>query len=208
MKRLIHFLLIFLTFLSCKKQGDEESSCSSNDWQFVYIASPLKSLFFKNGSYWIFKNDSTNSQDSLVVTQYETGCEAVYLYQGTGGNWEYYKISYKSYPSGYQYYDMIELDMMQRNRHPSEYPSIQGWILFSTIDTTLYPWHPVHIDSLKVKDQTFYQLQLSKHINYNNYFPTDSDFIYTAPNYGIVRRVNMDSTGKHVWNLIRWKIIK
>ncbi len=202
MKKIVCCFLLAFIIISCGKEKNEESSCSSNNWEFSYISSPLNNFFFKQGSYWIFQNDSTKLLDSLYITSTRSGCEAVYLYQGYGYNWEYYTIDYASYPKNEQYFDVIEGDMMQRNRHPSQYPSGQGWILYSN-DTVCY-WHPIHIDSIKISNFTFYQVQLS-----HDYFSTDNRAdIYTANGIGIVRKVVYDGKGQQVWNLVRWKIIK
>ena len=203
MKQSFIFSLIFFTLLSCsKKEVDKQSSCSANDWEYSYIASPLTEFFFQEGSYWILMNDLTNSVDSIRISHIETGCEAVYLYQGYGINWEYYKIFYKSYPSGYSYYDMIESDYIMRNRHPSKYPTVQGWILYSSADISHIPWHPILYDSLVVNNHTFYHVQMSQHPF------QESDHVYMAKGIGIIRRDVLDSNGIQTWNLIRWKIYK
>lgn len=205
MKNVLIFSLFILIIISCKKKSDNpESSCSSNDWDYQYIDGPLNDFFFKEGSYWIYKNDSLNSLDSVILKKTESGCEPVYYYQGRGTNWQYYTLFYYSYPSGTHYYDMIEGEVMMRNRHPSQYVAYQGWILYSTLDTSLSYWLPKHLDSLKVGNHTFYNVQLSK----NLFGANDNTDIYTADKIGIIKKVDKNSSSEKVWNLIRWKINK
>jgi hypothetical protein len=204
MRRIITLFFLSVMMISCHKNEDPESSCSSNDWEFNQISSDLKSFFFKKDSYWVFQNDSTKVLDSLYITNTEIGCEAVYLYQGHGYNWEYYKISYASYQTRSRYYDMIEGDMMQRNRHPSKYPSIAGWFLYSSWNDTTNQFLPSTIDSLNVKGNTFYQIQLSHDL----FHPNERVDTYTAKGIGIIKKIVYSGSYKGEWNLDRWKIVK
>ena len=203
MKKIIYFFLLTLTISSCSKDDNPESSCSNNDWENIYISKSLKDFFFKEGSYWIYQNDSTLVLDSVAISFTEQGCEAVYLYQGYGSNWEYYLISYQSYPSYKTYYDMIEGQGMMRNRHPSEYMMYYGWLIYS--DTTLiYPWRPIYIDSLQVEGHIFHQVQYQSWlVSLNERIAT-----YTSLGTGIIKKIVYTGSNKGNWNLIRWKIVK
>jgi hypothetical protein len=204
MKEPIKIILILLTMISCSKNNCPECNCSSNDWEFVHINSNMQGFFFKKDSYWIFQNDSTKSIDSLIVTKTETGCEAIYLYQGYGYNWEYYKIFYSLFPNHNSYYDMIESVLMQRNRHPSTYPTIQGWNLYSIEIDTNNHYLPIVIDSMIINDKTFTQVQLSHDI----FHSSERIDTYIANGIGIIKRVVYTGIDKGNWNLIRWRIVK
>jgi hypothetical protein len=209
MKRILLPALIFLILISCKKKTDNtdnQGTCSGNSWTYIYITSPLENFFFKQGSYWVYKNDSTNSLDSITISKIETGCEPVYLYQEIGINWEYYQIYYYSNSTRSKYYDMIEGEAMIRNRHPSEYPSYYGWVLYTAVDSLRLPLPTKHIDTLNVEHHIFYNIQLSE--SPTGYGITDSSYLFTANGIGVIRKIIYNSTGKSTWNLIRWKIIK
>ena len=161
-------LLFLFCLFSCKNKEQEQSQsdepCRNHPtYTDIDIYHGMDGFFFKTGSYWIYKNDSLNTYDSVLIKILQGGCESVsfpahMLYPG--GNWNYYKMNYSSYPSGDQYYDIIERDQLMRNFHPSEnlYTPV-GWTLFFDIPDTNY------IDSMKVAGHTFYLLYKSSSLN-------------------------------------------
>ena len=99
---------------------------------------------------------------------------------------------------------MIEYTMMQRNRHPSTYPTIQGWILYSLRCDTANQYLPVAIDSMNVNGKTFTRVQLSHDL----FHPNERVDTYTAIGVGIIKKIVYSGGQKGEWNLIRWKVVK
>jgi hypothetical protein len=212
MKKLFVFLLIFLSIVACRKKdsNNPESSCSSNDWRYAYIdTSRIKEFCFKVGSYWVYEKESSTDLDSIIVTNTVPGCSPVDCGDAYSGwslreNWEYYKIIYCSYPSHTYYYDVVQFGMIMRNHFPSDYcPDYWGpYALYSYTDINYPPEGiPQGIDSLRVVNNMFYNIQLAE----NEHLPEE---IYTAYKVGVVKRVVKHYPTDSVWNLIRWKINK
>ncbi|MGA3012858.1 MAG: hypothetical protein ABSD71_02360 [Bacteroidales bacterium] len=199
MKRYIFILLVLLFCFSCKKKEQNQTQYSCDSFPASYrepIVQGMKGFFFKPNSYWIYKNDSLNQYDSVVIENAEAGCEVVGWFLGEFVPSDYYIMNYKSFPSGKTYYDCIEESSMMRNYHPNDPHWYYGWQLFY-YDTTYY------INSLKVGDHTFYHLQKSSSGGaWNN---NGEDWtVYTALDTGIVQKIS----NSVVWNLVRWKINK
>ncbi len=200
MKSYIFFLIVFLFCFSCKKKEQNQTQISCDSFSASErepIAQGMKGFFFKPNSYWVYKNDSLNQHDSVVIENVEAGCEVVAWYLGEYDPSDYYIMNYKSFPSGESYYDCIEESQMMRNYHPNDPHWYYGWQLF------YYDTNPPSIDSLKVGNHTFYNLQKSSSGgSWNNH--GEDWTVYTAFDTGIVQKIS----GSGVWNLIRWNINK
>ncbi|MCX6249179.1 MAG: hypothetical protein NTX61_00350 [Bacteroidetes bacterium] len=209
MQRFLMTLFLFLCLFSCKKKEQEQSlsskdSCKNHlNYTDLSIDETMNGFFFKAGSFWIYKNDSLNTYDSVLLKNVQTGCESIsfpdfMLYPG--GNWDYYNMNYYSYPLGEQYYDILERNQLMRNCHPSYLQAAQaGWTLFFGFPDTNY------IDSMQIDNHTFYQICKSSSLNtINNPLNITA---YTANNIGIVKKI-INFQPKQQWNLVRWKIYK
>src|SRR6187401_313534 len=66
MKSIFHFkycIIVFVTLIiSCTKDSETQ------EIHYQYLAATLKPYMFKNGSYWVYENDSTGILDSIHVT--------------------------------------------------------------------------------------------------------------------------------------------
>lgn len=186
MNRYIILLFFLLCLFSCKKnEQSQQSPCeSATECTQVVIDTSMNGFLFLPNSYWIYKNDSLNTLDSVVLQSVQIGCEVdpwkYYCYRA-----DYYIMNYKSFPSGKLHYDCIEAHMIMRNCHPLYINWYDGWILFNSKGGPM-------IDSLRIGNMTFYQLQLS------------IDSTYCAKNIGIVKIGIYGGTS----HLVRWKIFK
>jgi hypothetical protein len=189
-------LLGLLTTCNKKKQSACEEA--SSDCEYKPIASTMKGFLFGSNSYWVYKNDSLNSYDSIFIISTETGCEVLDIYLGYCVKADYYKMNYPGKWNADNYYDMIESSILGRNGHPLslDFSYQKGWILYDGREF-------VFIDSLKVGENTFYHVQKSDGA-YNIYSDVT---VYTAKNVGIVKKI-INTNPKQVWNLVRWKINK
>lgn len=68
----IHLMLIFITvFLltACKKKEPEDVTSPPKPTKTIPVSQEIKDYaYFKTGSYWIVRNDTTNSTDSVYVS--------------------------------------------------------------------------------------------------------------------------------------------
>ena len=188
MNRYIVFLFILLSLFSCKKKEQhKQNTCDTapSNCSHVEIANAMYGFFFLPNSYWIYKNDSLNIYDSVVLQSVQTGCEVQPWYLSYCYTVDYFIMNYRSFLSGNLYYDCIEGSILMRNFHPWDAHWYYGWMLFNSEGGPI-------IDSLRVGNLTFYNLEISK------------DSTYCAKNIGIVKR----GIGTGKFYLVRWKIYR
>ena len=192
-QRIFISMIILVCLVSChKKEQQQEIPCANS----ISIDTAMAGFFFQPGSYWIYRNDSLNAYDSVVLKYLQRGCECFAYPPHSVGSCDYYIMNYSSYPSGAQYYDCIEEQTMMRNNHPGLYWSYGGWHLFiSGQSDTCY------IDSMQIAGHLFYLLYKSWVLSL-----TDTT-AYTAKNIGVVKKI-IPGPSKQEWDLIRWKIYK
>lgn len=196
--------MIILTFtIGCGK-GD------STPIPVVYIDNAYESLKFKEHSYWIYKNISSNEIDSLVLTKSDSGFywNPPPIHGSSGTKREFYKMTIESESDNYNYEDFIDSFGVRRNPETEWY--ICGRLYYST--DTLY--HLEFIDSLVINERVFFNI-IKCHILRDGYMLgcTNSGFffdtdLYTAPYFGIVRKVVYKDQMIETWDLMRWHLLK
>ncbi len=163
---------------------------------------------FLEGSYWIYENNKNHELDSIVLSYAEKGhyWNPPAIHGQAGIKREYYKMLFNSNTNNYQDIDLIESDRVRRNPETEWYTC--GRSYYSPEPSLIYEY----FDSLVIGDNVFHDIVKCK-INADNYvdgcsnagFILDTD-LYTAPDYGIVRKVVYDNDSITSWDLIRWKI--
>lgn len=203
MSRLILLTLcLVLAVSACKKKTEDplvENPCTKSEnarCTYVSIDTSMNGFFFLPGSYWVYKNDTLNALDSVVITSVSTGCEVNAWYQNTCVRADYYQMNfYSSYNKTFGY-DIIERNSLMRNWHPEYVDWWKGWGLFIT---------PAEmIDSMQVGNIMFYDLLKSTSTGQGD--PPNIK-AWTAKDLGIVKKVYPSGDGR-VWNLVRWKIYR
>jgi len=203
MRKPLVIIVLIITLFSCHKkdqQSDNNEKTNCDDYitrcDYAPIFQQMNGFFFLPLSYWVYKNDSLNALDSVVISSENTGCEVAFSFMGLCYRNDYYLMNYYSSYSKTTYYDIIEGGTLMRNYHPSMIDSWKGWILFTTNG---------NIDSIKVGNNTFYNVLMST--SYNTVNNTQNITAYTAKDIGIVKTI-IQTQPKQVWNLVRWKIYK
>lgn len=200
-KKILIGIFISLIFFSCGKHKQETPDPCNTTGPISSIDEKMKGFFFKPGSFWVYKNDSLNLFDSVVLYNTLSSCEEIPDYGPPHGSHtvRYYCLYYIDYPSGYKYFDAIEENLMYRNFFPSHYYWWEHWFLYEVgMPDTCY------IDRLQVGSQTFYKcLKSYSHGDLN--CPDIID--YVAMDFGVVKK-NIRGYPNQEWNLIRWNIIK
>jgi len=104
MNRYIVSLFLLLCFFSCKKKEQSQQSRCDNATECtpVSIDTSMNGFFFLPNSYWIYKNDSLNIYDSVVLQSIQIGCE-VDEWQNYCYRADYYIMNYKRFPSTKQH---------------------------------------------------------------------------------------------------------
>ncbi|MCX6287546.1 MAG: hypothetical protein NTY96_10570 [Bacteroidetes bacterium] len=190
MKQILLILIVSSLLISCHK---DQTSVET-----FYICPGIQNQQFKIGSYWIFRNDSTQATDCTYVDNVIHGFNDQYWGLNRSTSTEFYTIFYS-------YTKTI-------NEHPRDVDRIEGWLIMRNpvqmvnhgyygpaIYTCYHDSITKYLDSLKVGNITFYNVQRAL---------IDSTDFYSAKSIGIVKKVIRDSINKGTWNIIRWKIIK
>jgi len=199
MSRIFVLLLCLLAMTAgCKKKTAEPPSpCADPDnsrCEFIQIDTAMHGFYFLPGTYWVYRNDSLNAIDSVVVTAVHTGCEIHGSYLNMCVRADFYKMDFYSSRDKATGYDIIERNCLMRNWHPEYVDWWKGWGLFVT---------PAQlIDSMLVGNHVFYDLLESTSQGKNN---PPHVTVYTAKNLGIVKKIYNDPPAQ-TWNLVRWKI--
>lgn len=203
---MFRFFILFTCcalLFSCSKSKEQasENPCDREltdcNTQYVPIDTGMNGFFFLPGSYWIYRNDSLNADDSVVLISLAMGCQTYAWYQHQCDKVDYYRMNFVSYRSKTTWYDIIEGDQMMRNYDPYCYDWWKGWGLY-WLSTTL-------IDSMSVGNNTFYKIEKSSSVNTS----ANPGYItaYTAKDIGIIRKVNKTNPPQ-TWDLVRWKIYR
>jgi len=200
---MIRFFVLFTCcalLVACSKSKEQASenpcdreftNCSS---QYVPIDTGMNGFFFLPGSYWVYRNDSLNAIDSVVLSSLAMGCQTYEWYMNQCYKVDYYRMNFVSYRSKTTWYDIIEGTQMMRNYDPYFVDWWRGWGLYSLSAT--------FIDSMQVGNHMFYKIEKSSSPN-----TTDLITAYTAKDFGIIRQVK-ETTPPQTWDLVRWKIYR
>ena len=196
--------MIILTFtIGCGKEG-------SSPIPVVYIDKAYESLKFKEHSYWIYKNISSNETDSLVLTKADSGFywNPPPIHGSSGTKIEFYKMTIESESDNNSYVDFINSNGVIRNPETEWYICGRLYYSIDTLDILEF------LDSLVINESVFFNI-VKCHIlaNPNLQGCSNSGFIfdtdlYTVPNFGIVRKVVYKDQLIETWDLIRWHLLK
>lgn len=204
MKKTVFFLVIILSFTNgCRR--DETTPTP-----VFYIDNAYKSLIFKEQSYWIYKNNISNEIDSLVLTKADSGFywNPPPIHGSSGTKREFNKMTIESKSFNYDYEDLIDSYGIRRN--PETEWEICGRIYYSTkaLDNLEF------MDSLVINERVFFNI-IKCHIVAADYvegcsnsgFIFDTD-LYTAPHFGVIRKVVYKDQIIETWDLVRWLVLK
>ncbi len=202
----ITWILVAVILVSCKKETEEYYG-----YCFEYISSSIKPYMFKNGSYWVYENDSTHILDSIVVTS--TTHSFFSPYPSKGGpalSVEYYKINLHDFFNSSDFDDFIFNSYINRNADANT-ASFGQPILF-TNDTIgysncgAYLWDT--LTTLNIYGNTFNKIKVMKVIadeqNYH-YFSNDT-YLYYSDSIGLIRKVIDLGSSTESWSLKRWNV--
>jgi hypothetical protein len=116
MKYVKIFLLVIITLIiACNKENQIDNS---NPEYNEVLSSFLKPYMFKNGSYWVYQNDSTGILDSIALISTSHGFfEQPPGSPGTPSHTqiEYYRINLHDYLTSSDYDDFLFGSILTRN---------------------------------------------------------------------------------------------
>lgn len=197
---IISFGFFIILFLSCKKDSNPDVSRE-------YISASLNPFMFKNGTYWVFQNDSTGLLDSVVVTS--TLQDFYPIVSGPGQTQatalrEFYDIHMHDYLNNSDYTDRLENYWINRN---AEQPILfaGSYIGYKYLGAEVSD----KLDSLTVGNNLFINIIKMKIIaaeQYQNEFDHDT-YLYFKDSIGLIKKeIDLGAGNIESWSLKRWKI--
>jgi hypothetical protein len=203
-KQLTNTFLLFLLFFACTPTP-KEYNISQEARDFIC---------YKPGSYWIYKNDSTNTLDSVFVTSYEEHTEKYEADKKIKSisqiiNIEFansdnqIKIIEKIDPSRSMYSETNNnLNQGFNNSLISLYHGNFQWDRYSKIDFTVNNKTFNNVIYESVISNYYYQTDSNiSHVNLNNEF-------WIAKNIFIIKKILHYNNATQSWSLIRSHIVQ
>jgi hypothetical protein len=194
-------IIIVCVFMSCKKKNDVDT---------YYIPDILREYtVFKEGSYWIYKNEVTGTLDSCFITGYEEFFSHTNG-QSTDPYSERVQIDYKG---SFMTFSEIDLEGSQLNSNswgglcltPSVTPSVH---FIDQYDT--YACYGV-VDSIRLNDHTYFSVlstQLSQKRGVAFKYDTITLNYSFSRSIGLIRyRQRLDSSDT-TWTLVRHHVVR
>jgi hypothetical protein len=213
---IIYLAIGIIAFLpSCKKSQDNQVD---NSHRALFESSTKAWYFFKKGSFWTYRNDSTNLSDSLVIDSsliqliepggpYPTEELNIY-FKPNVFNFAYEKMSSRAecdpglglyFNDSSQYYAfpgfVCSFDTVGRifyfkdeNQHITGYRKILNFFPDFVTEAGIIP----NVYVIELKDLV---LNTTKHY-------------YIAKNFGIIKQQYQNSIGFSSWTVVRMKIVQ
>jgi hypothetical protein len=181
---------VFLGF-SCEEQGAEgPNHIPLNATQFKFL----------EGSYWVYRNDSTGVEDSVYVDSIADGEEPV------GSDlMAYHLMHFSHFPSGDEHREILFLNYYSRARLDtlwSDYLTmyVVNGVLHSSIPHEL-------IANYTVADHSFADV-IHTTVDSSSYFPGQTEF-YFSDSVGIIKRETLLSSGyRESFSVVRWNVVR
>jgi hypothetical protein len=218
MNRNIIFFLLFglstIATFSCKKSDN-----NVNDDYTAYIPTTDKEwYYFKSGSFWIYKNDSTGHYDSLVVDS-----ASIKLYdQNTIYPTEQLYVHYKSNAFNITFEKLWARSVCGAGcalnfNYQSQYYAFPGFICHSdtvgnvfkyfdqtqtlTMQRTIIAYYPSFSTDVGVIENV-YKLEIKDFVLNKTFY------LFIAKNMGIVKQQYLDSNEINSWTVAKMNIIQ
>jgi hypothetical protein len=204
------FCLTIIFLNSCSKHDSQET----NTWQSTtyYLADSLKPYMFKEGSYWVYENDSTHILDSVSVISTERSFFLQTIAHEGANQVEYYKINLHDFRDTVNYYDYLSNSTIRKN---SGGENCLGQPVFYLVSAFSHCcccglYYLDAFSSLNINGNTFndvkqFKIKVAEQCGSN--FINDT-YYYYKDGIGVVRKQFDDGNGNiDTWSLKRWHVI-
>lgn len=203
-------LLILITSslcLSCEEKNEPEEKEDTTQM----IKECLKPYLFRTGSYWIFKNDSSDVVDSLAVIEFDSGSYWMPppVHGAPGQKWEYYNIFVMSFPDSVMHNDFLDRNHIRRNGGGTYGELGQPIFIADGIVGEGYNGMKIIdiIPELEISGNSIFnviQVKVTASEQYQQEFVYDT-YLYFTDSIGIIKKVEVISEEDiRSWSLIRW----
>jgi hypothetical protein len=196
-KLLIVSMFLLSMLFSCE---DEETTSKKPD--FYKVDSSLNSMFFDEGSYWVYENSDKSKTDSVIIKDIikdtlEIGSSMPG--QGVTGYAEYYSVEYLSSQFGKYYEQLVGYLISQGFIYG-------GYLYLSSHEKGDSSWNAKisEIYDTLIVGENIYLKVVKMEIQADGYVPTDMN-LYYLDSVGIVKKeIVSDNKITETWNLIRY----
>lgn len=198
------FLLLLATnlLLSCRKEVEKDG--------IHLFSAEDKELCFQSGSYWVFKNDSDQTIDSLVITDVKRDFywspPPVHGYPGD--KHEFFTMNIRSYgPENYYYNDYVTRGRFIRRNGGGDYGQL-GQPIFN--DGSFNGLSVINTDtSVTLNGNTFnhaYKFKVTATQQYQHVFNYDTYLYYHIGTGFIKKETVIGPNNVESWSIIRWSV--
>jgi len=213
MKLLLYFFLACLMLFGCTKDHPPESPSDPNtENRTVHPLndSLVANYLFLPGTWWVYRDLSDNSLDSIIVTSADFYVSSIYV----------------SYANRTDYYDTYEIKLFGQTHETTryllmtdecrlEFSEWEGVTLFGydeNTDSTVSDGNRVaYYDSIQIQNVWYYDVAKTKiYTYYHSCCPIpDLDYYYINKEFGIIKKeiANADSTYK-IYELVNKNIVR
>ena len=235
--KILAFYIVFCLFIAscCKDKNPYIEGCQDKapeEMGNFNLDTVKPYIYFKEGSWWVYENDSTLETDSIVVTSADdrilqaNGEKRRYTYESVA-------VSYKSFTNGYdmEFYntgsnpDLVDWSFfLYWNRNRSKPGDFEGIVkVFSTplikdFNFSFDSYYRGKLDSINLYGTWYYDILMFE-IKGDPTWPDSSiptnDFgnstYYYAKNVGLIAIKNVDSDNRYSDNRLitqTWKLKK
>ena len=195
--KLLHLLIIVTCIVSCNKDEHREPL------PHYKICECLYPYLFDLGSYWIYKNETSNITDSIAV---ENISKDVFTLgptvpgQGPQGILDFVKIDYSSSNNSEYYSEDLFANEISRGLLKGGFVFLSGKVGDSVLNVKVEEI----LDTLSVENKIYRNVAIMK-IKADNYIHDDCKFYY-VDNIGIVKKeIFIGDSMTVTWNLLRCK---
>jgi hypothetical protein len=210
MKSILHciiFLVFLLGFSSCKKDEDEVVPPVSPGIVLEPSAELKAYALFKPGSYWIYKNTTDNSIDSLYVKAIDTFSNSTNAYC---------HVTFGIEDSIPVYYHLFGHFVLMKE-YTTESVHVSGLPMFMSDTTVLVNPGNYGISEnrslgfVNIQKQNYDSCRYIKCMNRNYYAPSQTYFDYTCEliwkkHIGIIKFQQSGHPDLNSWELIRYDV--
>ncbi len=219
------FILIFVvvSICSCKKDDTtaQQTATTTQPYQvyYTYLDTSLVHYKFKQGSYWVYKNDSTAALDSIVVDSVSSGFNQYDASYGPGPQWaryaECYEIRMHSFTTLQYFHDDLVFNGIYRNAGDAQgnFPGGQLIYMINTDTETVAEGLAIiaKFPSMIINGNNFNNVDESKitaALQNEQVFANNAYLFYT-PNFGLIKK-EIDLGGGNIqsWSILRWHLIR
>ena len=202
--KLLYLGILLVFILGCNDKED------SIDGEVVYLDSSVDPFKFDVGTYWIYEDSVSKNTDSVFVSKVDSGFywNPPPIHGVAGTRRQFYKLYYESSTTGVVDTDLLSNTGIRRNTELEW--EVCGRKYYTNQATSGFE----KIDSISIYGVQFYEV-VKKMILAEDHDPacSNSGFLfdtelYTAPGYGIIKRVEYKNDSVVTWNLLRWNIRK